>query len=207
MKLGSDVKIACDFIEVKSPKGYLVLVHMMPATKESWRSFAAGARKAGYASIAIDLRGHGESDGGPNGYRNFSNAEHQKSILDLQAAVDYLQGKGAKPEQIYFVGASIGANLSLGYLAERPDFKKAVLLSAGLNYRGIAAKPLLGKLKPDQKIFAVASRDDNDNVEENEKLFGTGANNLIIYDRGGHGTDILENNPESIKTILNFLNG
>ena len=62
-------KIAYDLYEVKNPKGWLILTHMMPATKESWQDFAGEAQKLGYESITIDLRGHGESDGGPDGYQ------------------------------------------------------------------------------------------------------------------------------------------
>ena len=31
-----NIKIAADLYEVENPAGWLVLVHMMPATKESW---------------------------------------------------------------------------------------------------------------------------------------------------------------------------
>jgi len=204
------VKIAYDLYPAKgstptTPKGYLVLVHMMPATKESWKNFAAAAQTANYTSIAIDLRGHGDSEGGPNGYQSFTDTQHQKSILDLEAAVKFLQTKGATPANTYCIGASIGANLCLQYLAEHPEVKKAVLLSAGLNYRGIKTAPLYKKLKSDQKILAATSRDDGSNAPENEQLFGSNFKNLIIYDRGGHGTNMLVSHPDLTERILNFL--
>lgn len=209
IKTADSVNIAYDWYPSTSlgrVRDYLILVHMMPATKESWQDFANFAQKQGYASIAIDLRGHGQSEGGPNGFRKFSDLEHQKSILDLEAAVDYLKSQGAPADKIDFIGASIGANLSLQYLAEYPEIKKAVLLSAGLNYRGLETKPLIKKLKGDQKVLAVSSRDDDNNAEENSELFGRNYKNLVIYDRGGHGTNILENQPELKNKIIDFLN-
>jgi alpha-beta hydrolase superfamily lysophospholipase len=38
-----------------------LLLHMMPATKESWNDFASHLQKEGFEVLAIDLRGHGES--------------------------------------------------------------------------------------------------------------------------------------------------
>lgn len=205
LKTTDGVNIAYDLLDVANPKGYVVLIHMMPAAKESWNKFTAKLQNAGYSSIAIDLRGHGQSDGGPNGYKDFSNAEHQNSIFDVDAAVKFLT-KDVGLSNVYFVGASIGANLSLQYLAEHPGFQKAVLLSAGLNYRGIQTKPLYKKLKLEQKLLAIASEDDGVNAEENIELFGADNLKLLITKSGGHGTDILKNHPELTEKILQFFN-
>lgn len=204
------IKIAADLYPAEHPVGWLVLTHMMPATKESWKNLAAELQKAGYEGLAIDLRGHGESEGGPNGFTKFSDAEHQKSILDLEAAIDYLiKSRKATSDKIVFIGASIGANLSLQYISERPESKTAVLLSAGLNYRGIATEPLAKKLKAGQKIFFASVRDDNGNAGENQKLYDlipVGVKKEIkIYETGGHGTDILKNHPELENLIIEFL--
>jgi len=208
---GDGAKIAYDWYEVKNPKGYLVLTHMMPATKESWRAFAGFMREWGYTSIAIDLRGHGQSDGGPNGYQQFSDSEHQKGILDIQAAVDFLKTKGAKPEQIILVGASIGANLSLQYVAQHSEFKKAVLLSAGLDYRGVKTETLAKQLGAGQGVAFVAAEDDGDTIKANQQLFGTIQKGVlaetIFYKTGGHGTALLESHPDLKDKILQFLNG
>jgi lysophospholipase len=205
-----NVKIAADIYSVENPKGWLVLAHMMPATKESYNDLAEKLQGLGYESIAIDLRGHGESDAGPNGFAKFSDEEHQKSILDLEAAVEHLAtSRKATRDKVVFVGASIGANLSLQYISEHPEFKTAILLSPGLNYRGIETEPLVKKLKAGQKVLFVSAKDDGDNAEENQKLFNltpAGVEKKIqIYPTGGHGTDILDNQPELKNLIIDFL--
>lgn len=206
------IKIAADSYEAENPLGWLVMAHMMPATKESWKGLAEYFRRAGYESLAIDLRGHGESDGGPTGYNNFSDGDHQKSIFDLKAAVDYLvKEKRAQPGKISFVGASVGANLALEFLSENPEFKTAVLLSAGLDYDGIKTEPLAKNLKAGQKIFLVSSNDDGDNAAENRKIFGSlpeevkKDSEMKIYETGGHGTGILAREPELENLILQFI--
>src|SRR3989344_586201 len=108
------VKIAANLYPAESPAGWVVFSHMMPAVKESWNDLAENFQSAGYESVAVDLRGHGESVSGgltlELNYRNFSDAEHQKSILDLEAAADFLiKERKAEAGKISFVGASSGA--------------------------------------------------------------------------------------------------
>lgn len=216
------VKIVANVYDAGNRKieGWLILSHMMVATKESWRDFAVKMQNLGYESLAIDLRGHGESraEGSEDGKikrfncRDFSDGEHQKSILDLESAVDYLiKERRATSEKIVFVGASIGANLSLRYISEHREFKKAVLLSPGLDYKGIKTEPMVKNLKSDQKIFFVSSRDDEikDNAEENQKLydltFANTVSKIKIYEFGGHGTEMLKNQKGLINLIIDFI--
>lgn len=205
------VKIAYDWYPAPHREaGYLVLVHMMPSTKESWKEFAEQAANSGFSSIAIDLRGHGQSQSGPNGYEAFADEEHQQSIKDIEAAVEFLETQGASPEKITLVGASIGANLCLWYLVEHPEFKKAVLLSAGESYRGIKTIPLLARLAEGQSLLMFASEDDvrtgGSNADANRKLVAAVPaavkKELIIYPTGGHGTSYLK---EATPAVIDFL--
>ena len=212
------VKIAANLYPAESPKGWIVFSHMMPVVKESWNDLAEMFCGAGYESVAIDLRGHGESVSAETqklNYRNFSDAEHQKSILDLETAAEFLiKERKAAADKVSFVGASIGANLSLQYISEHPEFKTAVLLSPGLDYRGVKTEPLAKNLKAGQKVFFISAKDDtrssgNNNAEENQKLYDLipdGAEKKIkIYANGGHGTDILGNQPELAGLIKDFI--
>lgn len=206
-------RIAADYYPAENPRGWIVYLHMMPATKESWRSLAGFLAAKGYEGIAIDLRGHGASDSGPDGYQEFSDAEHQASVKDLEAALKHLEGAGAVPKRVAIVGASISANIALKWLAEHEEYLLAVLLSAGQNYRGIEAEPLARNLHPGQRVMLVTSRDDaragGNNAEQNETLAaavpGKAKNELLIYDAGGHGTELLDAHPDLAEKILNFI--
>lgn len=190
-------------------KGGVVFAHMMPATKESWNKLAKRFAQEGFMSIAIDLRGHGESSGGPQGYQKFTDEEHQKSILDIDAAAKFLFSKGMLPEKLSLIGASIGANLALKYIVDHHDIKTAVLLSAGLNYRGIMTEPLAHALSSGQRVLLVSAEDDGRNAEENKELYAsfpeTIEHKIQIFPHAGHGTTILENQPELIEEILDFV--
>jgi alpha-beta hydrolase superfamily lysophospholipase len=208
------MKIAANLYSVEKPLDWFVLSHMMPATKESYKDLATKLQNDGYESITIDLRGHGESDDGPEGFFYFKDEEHQKSILDLEAAANYLiKERKATPNKISFIGASIGANLSLQYITNPPaggsEFQTAILLSPGLNYRGIKTEPMAKNIKSGQNVFFVSAADDGPNAEENKILYeltpDTANKKIQIYKTGGHGTDILKNQQELYNLIIEFL--
>jgi alpha-beta hydrolase superfamily lysophospholipase len=213
LKTSDNVRIAADFYGVTAPEGYLILVHMMPATKISWRAFAEKGIERGFASLAIDLRGHGESDKGPEGYKQFSDKEHGESIYDVEAAATFLTDQAIPPEKIILIGASIGANLALKYIASHQEFKTVILLSPGTNYKGIETEPLVKRLRANQRVMFVGARDDKralgNNADMNEKLYNLAPKSmdkkLIILESGGHGTDMLTAEERDIpEKILSF---
>lgn len=197
------VNIVADYYEAAGSSKGVVFVHMMPATRSSWAEFASKLQAAGFHALAIDLRGHGESGGG--NYQNFNDQQHQASIQDLAAAAEFLKGKGVK--ELSFAGASIGANLALLYLAENPDTKAAVLLSPGVDYRGIATEPLAAKVSDKSKILFVGAEDDAGTMGAGceELAPSLGAGEKICYPAGGHGTNLFQSHPELMDKILEFL--
>lgn len=208
--LASDgAELAADYYPVAGSTRGVMLLHMMPSTRTSWGVFAERLAKAGFSAVAIDLRGHGESVGGPDGYRSFTDAEHQASINDVTAGVNFLRARGV--EEIVCIGASIGANLALWYCADHPEVAGAVLLSPGLNYRGIKAVPLARRLQTRQKIYVVAAWDDglgsgNAAIMAQEIFDACAARKkIILFDEGGHGTDLFAQHPELIRTLLEWL--
>jgi pimeloyl-ACP methyl ester carboxylesterase len=209
LKTTDQKTLSSNFFDVENPKGGVVYLHMMPATKESFTKLAERLQDLGWRGIAIDFRGHGNSEGGPDGYLNFSEEEHQKKYFDVLAALDYLLKSGLDKKSISIVGASIGANLGLKLLAQDPEIKKAVLLSPGLSYRGITTKNLVTKLTAGKEVFFIGSEDDNYTKECIDELFGLVPEGVVkqkqIYKEAGHGTTILERAPDSFDIIINFI--
>ncbi|MBI4457918.1 alpha/beta fold hydrolase, partial [Candidatus Uhrbacteria bacterium] len=139
-----------------------LLLHMMPKTKESWAPLAEALVGAGFGSVlAIDLRGHGESlrQGDRRlDYKNFSDAEHQAKMLDVEAAVEWLmKERGARLDRAVIVGASIGANLAIRFAADHPEVPAVAALSPGLDYRGVTTADAVARLRPKQAFFLAAS--------------------------------------------------
>ncbi len=213
LKTTDGVTIAGNYYSAAGMRGVLLL-HMMPATKESWDSLAIQLQRAGFAVLAIDLRGHGESGGGPNGYKSFSDAQRQASILDVEVAAEFLKSKGIG--ELYLGGASIGANLALWYAAEHTDVRAAFLLSPGLDYRGIKTESFASSLKPDQAVYFVA--DENDPpaggagadvsaAQMSRRLYSltSAKKEITIYKGSGHGTDMFASHPELEDELASWL--
>lgn len=187
----------------------VLLLHMMPAIKESWVPLGDQLSAKGFNVLAIDLRGHGESGGG--NYQDFTDEQHQEYYQDVKAAVAFLKNQFSHTE-IILGGASIGANLVVKYMAEQQEVTKGFALSAGLDYYGIRAIDDIKNLAEDQQILLVAAKDDvrkggNDCGSMAEQLFDAaeGVKEKIIYDTGGHGTDIWQTHPDLQDKIIKFI--
>lgn len=204
------VQIHADYYKGdKSDAPAVLLLHMMPATKESWREFAKKLQRAGFQALAIDFRGHGKSvfkDNQSLNYKTFTDTEHRQKIHDIETAVDFLI-KERTPPSIFLIGASIGANLTAQYMAQHTRIKGGALLSPGLNYHGVASDISIAKLGKDQMIYIVASKDDAYSAESAQKLYDIAKINkkIKILDSAGHGTNMFAANPELMDEIINWL--
>src|SRR3989344_2272608 len=155
------VTVVGDYYEGGGEKAVLLL-HMMPASRASWIAFANKLVAEGWSALSIDLRGHGESISGPSGtldYKNFSDGEHQASIVDVESGIEYLVQRGMK--EISIAGASIGANLALVYAAEHPNIHSVILLSPGLDYRGVNTEAVAPKISEPTRVYLIASQEDD----------------------------------------------
>ena len=201
------VTVVGDYYEGGGEKAVLLL-HMMPSTRASWVSFANQLVADGFSALAIDLRGHGESIVGSLGaldYNNFSDAEHRASIHDVETAVKHLEKRGMK--EIDIAGASIGANLAFFYAASHPEIKSLILLSPGLEYRGVSAEAVAGQFGGKTRFFFLASREDEYSAASTKELFEkvNGEKQLELFDDAGHGTAILERKPEYLKILSGWI--
>lgn len=201
------VSIAGDWTAPEGADKAVLLLHMMPATKESFAPLSKELNKTGFATLAIDLRGHGKSAQTLD-YKTFTDLEHQASRLDVDAAMNWLKEHEFLEENISFAGASIGANLSLDALARYKGTKRAVLLSPGLDYRGLVTSPGLRNLAAHQKVWIVAAKGDEYSAESARTLAAIKPElaTSTIYEGSEHGTSLFAKQPTLISEIVKFLN-
>lgn len=187
-----------------------LLLHMMPATKESWKDFAEKLTKNDFHALAIDFRGHGQSilkNNNKIDYHHFSDIEHQQKINDIEAAFYFLKHNGIYQDETFMAGASIGANLTLQYMAEHQEIKTGIILSPGLSYRGIEPERFIKNISENQSIFLIASEDDEYSAESARKLYDLAIcqKQIKILPSGGHGTDMFIAHPELMDEIINWI--
>jgi non-heme chloroperoxidase len=114
---GAGVRIAGD--RWGDPDGPLVILqHGGGQTRHAWRGVGQTLGDAGYNAVAIDARGHGDSD-----WAEDKNYERDIMIEDLVRVVEQLD---AGPPIL--VGASMGGNTSLAALGEGHVAGRALVL-------------------------------------------------------------------------------
>jgi len=177
----------------------ILLLHMVGRNKESWGDFARFVQEcSAYALLALDLRGHGASGG---------SQEWDKMPQDVAAAwAALIQRPEIDPERTAIVGASIGANLALVQAASEPRIRGVVLLSPGLEYRGIkTADPM--QAYGQRPVLIVAAEGDSYAADSSRKLndLAQGAHHLEMFTGNAHGTDLLSAQPELRWLILDWL--
>ena len=125
----------------------------------------------------------------------------------------FLVEQGVESNSVAIVGASIGANLALQYQAEHSEMKAAVLLSAGLNYRGVETEPLTVRVLPEQSVFLVGAKGDirssggscADAASILFNILPARDKKLKVFDGPEHGTDLFTAHPELMDEIVNWL--
>lgn len=201
IETADEVNLTAEYHPLIATERAVLLVHMLGQDKSDFDVLSFDLQNNGFTTLAIDLRGHGISD---LEYTNFTDADWQKLVLDVQAGIDYLDKNGY--QRIGVVGASIGANAALKQAIQDKRIDALVLLSPGENYHSLTTLDIAQFYK--MPVMIVAALDDKDAAVAATKLYnviGTAQPNLKIYQEGGHGTDILKNVDSADTTIITWL--
>jgi pimeloyl-ACP methyl ester carboxylesterase len=199
-----------------APTNAIILLHMLGRDRNDWNTFAStlSNRSNGFAVLSIDLRGHGESinqNGKTISFQLFSPTDFNKMVLDVKAAKHFLvTQKNINPTNLAIVGASIGANVGLKYAALDPSIKAVVLLSPGLNYKGVTTSDYIRKyINP--VYIATAGKDPIAGSDPQTlcSVINCGNRLKVYQDSTSHGTDMFSDsslNPSLDNLIISWLN-
>lgn len=185
----------------------VLLIHSVHRDRNVWADFATLLQHNGLAVLAIDLRGHGESDRkltaeGPVKIdsRDLTSRDYQDMLLDVEAAVNWLQAQpGIDGKHVALIGESVGANIALRYAAVNEDLAAVVLFSPGINYRGIRTDDVMHQFgRTPFHIFvsqndAFAFESSKQLIEIHQELgTDTATNELTVCTGSLHGAEMLK---------------
>lgn len=190
------------FLPAHSGPG-VILIHALGRSREDWQSFATRLADAGFVALAIDLRGHGASGPLPEGT---DLNDLTRMTNDVKAARAFLATRReVAPNRIGIAGASIGANLAILVAAGDPTVRSLVLLSPGLDYRGLRPEAAM-KRYGDRPAMLVASQEDTYATDSARKLAtdGAGVRDLRILTGAGHGTVMLGRQPDLAGSLVDW---
>ncbi|MFP4191494.1 MAG: alpha/beta hydrolase [Candidatus Hydrogenedentota bacterium] len=187
----------------------LILIHGLGGQRSQCDVFARRAQDAGFQSLAIDMRAHGDSTAGedqPSRRQDFGREDWLRVTKDIQAAKETLIEHGSAPDNLGLVGASLGGTLALRYAVEDWDFHALVMVSPGLDYQGIEAEEALVEYGNRPSLF-VTSRGDSYSATSAQQLkrAAPGQAEIREYRGTAHGTDLLETSPQAVQQVLLWL--
>ncbi len=174
------------------PAPCTILLHMYRSDRSRWAPLAKPLQAAGFAVLAIDLRGHGQSattetrdlvlKRDPEIFRKMQN--------DVLGAYDWL-AQQAEVDRARFalVGASVGCSIALQYAARDRSVDAIVCLSPGLNYLGLDSAGEMQQITG-RRILMLATEDERD-APYTLKQRGTGVEVEVFRQEPAHGTDML----------------
>ena len=184
----------------------VVLVHGLTENRGVWTNFADRLASNGIASLAIDLRGYGDSIRRTAAagtiyldYREFRAIDFRDMLLDVNSAVDWLLAQpGVDPHRIGIVGASVGGNIVLRYAVVNSDLAAIVALSPGIVYKDVRTDDVIGKI-PNRPLRLLVAQDDAFAFESCKRLMAIRKGLEDASDQtemkacagNAHGTDLL----------------
>ena len=206
------IKLVADLYvpHTNSPPPAVIVLHMLGHNRQSCKPLIHTLVAQGLAVLVPDLRGHGQSTERLNGakisFKNFTESDWAKLPSDLSTLIAKMQSfHELDGTRIAIVGASIGANTAA--LAAQSDkrVKAIVLLSPGLDYRGL--KPTEAMKRFHRPAYVIAGLDDGYSAKSSRQLVAAGGKEatLELLDMAGHGTDMFDSHPQLANKIALWL--
>ena len=158
----------------------VVLSHMYPADQSSWHPFDRRLATMGFAALAFDFRGYGQSEG-----------EKGPALIDrdVEAAVNYLATQGVA--RIVLIGASMGGTASLIVADRLVEVVGVATLSAPGEFNGLDARDAADGLT--KEALFIAAEDDGI-AEPSARDFADAATApavAFVVPGSDHGTQLL----------------
>lgn len=203
--MADGLELAADVAAGPDDGATVFLFHQLGAERGEWEPVSEGLRRAGHSVVRVDLRGHGESPGGPDGWRSFGPEEWAQVAADGEAIVAWARLRSDLPPRWVFGGSSIGSSVAIR-AATAEEVDGVFALSPGRAYHGIDAISPLAEYPAERPLLAVAARGEVASAEtarEMARVAPSGSARLV--DGGGHGLAMLQDQPGLLSVLEDFV--
>jgi pimeloyl-ACP methyl ester carboxylesterase len=209
-----------DGSECVGKRDLFVCLPMLGLTSESYDELVRSFRQVDTSStknikcprwLRYELRGHGSSriDGKDIlDFRTMPQSQFQKYPNDVLKELRFELAPGTiqyDTSAITIIGASIGANTAALLTEQMPYIKRLILLSPGLNYKGLEPADAIMTFKG--QILLVAAQGDEYSYNSVRELAALNPDHctLMIFEGDAHGTDIINDSPDAIQALVDWL--
>ncbi|MCD4686113.1 MAG: alpha/beta fold hydrolase [Anaerolineae bacterium] len=144
------------------PAPAVLLMHHGGARKEAWVDLIPLLQEAGYATLTIDIRGHGDTGGSYVADLAIEDAHLWLAWLREQPGVD--------PDRVSIVGASLGADIGMQVMAQDQDLVTIIGISVLLQVDDMNAQTAIEQFG-ERPVYLVAATGVPDDAQAARTLF------------------------------------
>ncbi|MCH7871459.1 MAG: acetylxylan esterase [Planctomycetes bacterium] len=172
------VRIAADYYAPRKsvePAPIAILLHMYNSDRSAWKPLIEPLHEAGFAILAIDMRGHGA--GATDELKELARKRDRKMFKamekDVFAAYEWVSKQGdVDRSRLAIVGASVGCSVALRYTVSDPSVDAVVCMSPGLKYLAINSSVDIKRFHG-RKLLFLASEEERNAADQLKKLGDT----------------------------------
>ena len=175
----------------------VILVHMLHRSRRDFDALASRLASEGIGALALDLRGHGDSQGSIG-------TDFAPMVADVKAARRFLIGRSDVSGKIGLLGASLGANLVALAAADDPGVASLALLSPSLDYRGLRIETAMRKFGSRPVLMVVSDDDPYASRSAHDLEKGTRGREILSLTGAGHGSTMLEREPSLMGSLVDW---
>ncbi|MFH1394315.1 MAG: alpha/beta hydrolase [Candidatus Micrarchaeota archaeon] len=197
------------YADLERPETAIILLHGYGQDRSSWDPLVPVLRErlSDMDLVVLDMRGHGESDN-INPYDKLSSGELIAMDKDIAGAIPYLQTIRPDLEAFYLVGASIGSSAAIKYAVNDNRIKKVVMISPGLEYRGVRIERYTGDYI--RQLYLTAAYGDEYSRNSADDIYDESPSDekelKIYYEAGNaHGTELFAATANTMEPLTELI--
>jgi pimeloyl-ACP methyl ester carboxylesterase len=157
---------------IPAPVPAVLLLHGYGEDRSVWTKFSRDLLTRGWAVMALDLRGHGESrvkNGMPLQPSTAWRTDIHQFPVDLDPALDWLKSRPrVNSRKIVVIGADVGANLALISSGRFPEVRTAVAINPKLD-ESLALAGSAHDFQPRSTLVIVPNQAEGDRIKPSVK--------------------------------------
>ncbi|NOX57851.1 MAG: alpha/beta fold hydrolase [Planctomycetes bacterium] len=142
-----------------------VLLHMYRSDRSAWSPLVKPLHEAGFAVLAIDMRGHGDSTK-PETLNLATRVNDRDAKLfnnmykDVDAAIEWARKQpNTDPKKLVLIGASVGCSIAIDTMSRDKTVNAIVCMTPGTNYLGVDSTEHIAKTDT-RPILLLATEDE-----------------------------------------------
>ncbi len=212
LRTSDGIEIVGDFVaagDAAHPAPVAILLHMYGSNRSSWAPLIAPLHEAGLSTLAIDLRGHGDS-GAPktDSIRAAIQAGHAVVFRDMSrdvaAARGWLATRGDIDQaRVALVGASIGCSVAFNYAIQDVSVDVVVAMTPGTGYFGLDSTIPMREFGS-RPVLLMATAHEREACDKLADL-NSYATKRILGKMTAHGTRMFHAQKNVAQMIVDFL--